>query len=290
MSLKDNLEHKIGPLPAIAWAAIPAAGFIGWRYYKHSKQAAVVPVGNTGDATFSPNTGSASDLSSASDFTSGFTNSTPPSPGSINNAGTYTDPTVSDNTDWSKRAVNWLISQGVNPITATTALSSYVYSTGQALNDEQTAALNEALIHFGTPPEGVIAPPPTTTAPVVTNTAPATPAAAAAAPVDNSNNDRIQSIFHSIMGRDARPDELNAYANVPSSTISGVLSGFADSLQNQNSQIAGPAQIQAVFIARMGRPARQDEIDAYTKAHMTTAGIKAQVDNYPDSLKSRGLI
>lgn len=180
MDIKGTLTHKVGPLPAIAWAGIAGGIFVGFRYYKARNAAASAPTTATADTTTGaalgyPSTGTSSDFSSGySDAAGSYVvgTSTPSSASQI-----YTEPTVATNVDWGQRALNWLIAQNVNPGDASTALASYLNSDGTALNDTQNAALNEAITHFGAPPEGIIAPPP-----VVVNT-PAPPVTTVNTPV-----------------------------------------------------------------------------------------------------------
>lgn len=157
--IKGTLTNKIGPLPAIAWGVILGGAFIGYKYYKAAKApAAPAPVVGV-DPTLG---GAVGDVGNADDFSDGYGNATGNFGGSIIPGSTtttgYQEPAVQSNTDWGKRAVTLLIAEGYNPLDASTAVSSYLY-TGMQLNSSQGAMLAIAIQKLGPPPDGVIAPP-----------------------------------------------------------------------------------------------------------------------------------
>lgn len=158
---KSALTHKIGPFPAIVWGLGLGGLFVGYRYYKASKS--VAPPITTAIDTALPSVGT------SDNFSDGYGNATGNFGGSIIPGSTttqsYQDAALATNSDWGKRVANYLISIGVLPSDAENAIHSYLYTSAE-LNSTQQAALNEALRHFGTPPEGV-QPVPTTAPPVV---------------------------------------------------------------------------------------------------------------------------
>jgi hypothetical protein len=169
--IKEVFTTKIGPLPAIAWGGILGGAYVVYRYIKARNDVPTSPVTEYGD------------VGDADDFGMGFTNTTPglgAVGGSIVNGPTI-DLTPTDNTSWGKRALDWAISQGFNPIDAQFALATYLFGTNATLNTTQSAILRQILSKFGTPPEGVIIPPPTTPAPPVVVT-PKPPVVAAPKP------------------------------------------------------------------------------------------------------------
>jgi hypothetical protein len=158
LDIKDAFTQRIGPLPIIAWGGILGGTFVLWRYHKASQA-------NTAALSGLPT--SAGDVGTASDFSQGFSNTTPglgAAGGSTVN-GVDNIPVPSDNTTWGKQALNWLISRGVDPADASFALGTYLFGTNDQLNDVQSAALRDVLAHFGAPPEGVVIPPPVTPQP-----------------------------------------------------------------------------------------------------------------------------
>lgn len=158
MDLKGTFTRKIGPLPAIAWAGIAGGVYVAYKYATKPKVAAN-PDGTV--TAFAPLDTSNSDISSGTTTDTGGTT-----------ASSYVQSATLDNTTWGKEAVNWLISTGVLPTDAANAISAYLYGSQESLNSTQSAALNGALSHFGSPPEGVIAPPIVTTNPAVTQPVP----------------------------------------------------------------------------------------------------------------------
>lgn len=167
MPLPGFLGERVGPLPAIAWAGIAGAGYVGYRWYKHFQSGGTADTGttsapvDTSQSGIDPTTGLPYANPGYSNATGGFINAG--QSGSGNTTPTIGAPTT--NSDWGTRAANYLIGLGDNPTDVQTALSSYLYGTGVALNTVQSAMLQEALRFLGSPPEGVIAPPTTTPSP-----------------------------------------------------------------------------------------------------------------------------
>lgn len=177
-SVKAMLTHKVGPLPAIAWGGILGGIYVGYAYYKRRQSAAT-----DGSTPIQANP----DLGTATDFTNGLTDATDGGTGGGSSA-TLVSPgaVVPDNTTWGRRAINYLIALGMSAADASHAVTSYIYGTGFTLNSSQAAALQEAILRFGVPPDGPLDFPdvadPTPAQPIVTNP---TPAPVVAAPTPN---------------------------------------------------------------------------------------------------------
>lgn len=137
-----DLGKQVGPLPMGAWVAIVAGG-LGLGFFinrNQSKAPATSPVdqsvGVGGGQVLSPD-----------------------------------DPTVAtptpvvemDNEAWKRQAVNWLITQGQDPVAAELALRKYL--DGQTLSVKERAMVALVLTKFGSQPEP-IAPTPDTPTPV----------------------------------------------------------------------------------------------------------------------------
>lgn len=178
--VKELLTHKVGPLPAIGWAALVGGTYVAYAYYKRAKTPVTTNAAQQAIVAGNP------DLGGADDFSNGYTDASDIVNGSTATT-TYVPPAISDNASWATQAVNWLIATGITPTEASHVVSTYIYGTGATLNTSQGAALNLVLSHFGSPPEGVLDPPtiadpvpdptptpvPTPTAPVATPAAPA---------------------------------------------------------------------------------------------------------------------
>lgn len=178
-SVSDAFMTKVGPLPAIAWAGMAGGAFVIYKYATQDKSEPVTAV--VGDTVPDYATGG---VGGADDFSDGYGNAVfnGNTPGTTQ--GTVPSQAIQNNSDWGKRAVDYLISIGTNPTDASFAISTYLYGTGATLNTVQSAALNTALRQFGNPPDGVIIPPPTTPPPA--SGSPNTP-------VPGSNEEREQT-------------------------------------------------------------------------------------------------
>jgi hypothetical protein len=169
MDIKATLTRKIGPLPAIGWAGIVGAIFVGFKYYESSKSNKATDAAVADAVTTLPD--AVGDIGSSGDFSNGYGNATGNGAGlGSSTTNSYVDAAPDDNQTWGKRAINYLLSLGVNPTDAATAIASYINQTGQALNSVQSAALQSALQHYGAPPDGLITPPPTTPPPIAGQT------------------------------------------------------------------------------------------------------------------------
>lgn len=150
--LLASLTRKIGPLPAWAWAAIPAGAYVAWSYY----QAAQAPeVDETADdfggqpsvADYGIQTGGAS----------------LPSYGAVP-GGTSNIPIDSvetpdfTNEQWFRQASNWLIEEGVISTDTVTALNAYLYGTPEQISGTQMNALQRAIMRFGAAPDPAFVP------------------------------------------------------------------------------------------------------------------------------------
>lgn len=167
----NPLMEKIGPLPAVAWIGGLAGVYVIYRYIQARKAGSATTTVDTQGTGFGLSQDTATPFGSgAGGVGSSVVGSTTPTTGQQTNV------------DWGNMAANWAIAQGFNPTDVSTAVGSYLYGTGQALNDQQSAILRLVQKQFGTPPEGVILPPPTTPSPVLGQPAPSAPSGTATGP------------------------------------------------------------------------------------------------------------
>lgn len=204
-NMKASLTKKVGPLPMVAWVGMVAAAYVIYRYYKASRSSAA-----TAD---SPVVTAQGDIGSASDFTSGFGGIGGTAQGSSIQTPTVSGP--STNVDWGNNAANGAIAMGYNPTDVEAAIGSYLYGTGTALNDSQSAILRWVLTKFGTPPESVILPPPTTPPPNVTPQPPSTPVTGVA-PDDpmRLNPPHLAPVSHGNEDNGVNLNPFNQYQNI----------------------------------------------------------------------------
>lgn len=159
----NMLTRKLGPLPVIAWGGIVAAVYVAYKWATVGRSTAKTEAQTVTEPDYDinndPGYGNAADP-----YNGGSTANTP-----------KTDSVPADNMTWAKRAINWLIANGIDPETANTAINTYVNQTGQMLNTSQLAAWKLALQQFGNPPEGSLPTPAGNTGPDVSNPQPGTP-------------------------------------------------------------------------------------------------------------------
>lgn len=140
-----DLGKQVGPLPLGAWIAVVAGG-LGLAFVINRNQAnapaATSPVdqsvGTGGGQVLSPDDPTVA----------------PP-----------TTPVEMDNEAWKRQGVNWLITQGQDPVAAELALRKYL--DGQTLSVKERALVALVLAKFGSQPEPIAPTPdtPTTTDP-----------------------------------------------------------------------------------------------------------------------------
>lgn len=159
----DNpMDARIGKYPAVAVFGAGALLFIGYRYWQSSRAVGTPAVDPTAiDPSTDPSLMSSGDpLSAAGSLTSG---------GAVPGAGLGSG--ITNNQDWAYRVKNYLISIGIDPINAETAIDGYL--NGTPLTPALRLIVQQALELFGVPPEGVAdnqtptAPPPAPPAPRV---------------------------------------------------------------------------------------------------------------------------
>lgn len=128
-----DLGKKAGPLPIGAWVVVVAGGLaIGWYFNRKSAQPNAVQTTESGTGLGGQ----------------GFETVLPPED----------EPKPAEtNEDWRKKVTNYLIGVGYPPDVADTAIRKYL--TGQALNAQEKAAVNDVLLKFGVPPEPISGPP-----------------------------------------------------------------------------------------------------------------------------------
>lgn len=160
--LLDRITTKVGPLPAWAWAAIPAAGYVAWSYYRASQ--------GTAEGVTDAATGGA-EGTDAADYGINQGGTYLPGYGSAPNGSSNLPPvTVPEfnNLAWARQAVNYLISEGIPALDAVTAINAYIYGVPSQITQAQFNALQKAIQKFGPAPETAFPPtvkPPTTTPP-----------------------------------------------------------------------------------------------------------------------------
>jgi|SRR5882724_398041 len=129
-----DLGKKAGPLPLGAWVAVVGGG-LAIAYYFNKKNAAKA----TSVQTTESGVGLGGQFATVAPDTSTSTG------------------TTDTNEDWRKRVTNYLVGLGYPATVADAAVRKYI--TGQALNIQEQAMINEALIKFGVPPEPISGPP-----------------------------------------------------------------------------------------------------------------------------------
>lgn len=149
--LSDLAKKKIAGLPAIAWVGIAALVF----WYVKKKQAGSAttasqtdPAGNTG--TIDPATGyaygTAADQSALAAQSAGTGTGT----GTGTSGGSTVSGVYADNTAWASAAINYLVSIGVDAVSANSAITQYLAS--QSLTTQQQGDVNLAIQRLGSPP------------------------------------------------------------------------------------------------------------------------------------------
>lgn len=140
----DRLTSKIGPLPAWAWAAIPATGYVVWSYYRASQDGGTdvvdEPLPEDEYGVNLPDPGNS--------YLPGY-GPTPDGSGNL----PYIDPPQYTNLVWGRQAINYLISEGVSAVDASIAISAYINGYPQTVNQTQMNALQKAIQRLGPAPE-----------------------------------------------------------------------------------------------------------------------------------------
>lgn len=149
-SLKDSLGKKIGPLPLGVWLII-AAGvlwYIGRKKGTAGTGPQTDPAGNTG--TIDPATGyvygTPQDQSALAQNSAGTGLGT----GTGTSGGSTVAGVYADNTAWAQAAINYLVSIGVDAVSANSAVTQYLAS--QPLTVQQQGEVNLAIQRLGSPP------------------------------------------------------------------------------------------------------------------------------------------
>lgn len=149
----DFLMHKIGPLPVIAWGG---AALVIYLYLKKKNTAAAGgPTALTPSGTVGTTGGIGSSDMSGTGGGSG---------GNTGTSGSTTAGQYSTNDAWGRAAVNYLVSVGVDPTVANSAITQFLAS--QNLTADQQAQVNLAIQALGAPPS---LPQPGTAPPPVNN-------------------------------------------------------------------------------------------------------------------------
>lgn len=154
-SLFSRMGNKIGPLPAWAWAAIPAGAYVILSYYRASRADVAVsdiPVedgaAGTDEEWYGVNPGfGGTSLPGYASAATGSSNAVPP-----------VETPRYDNQTWFRQVSNWLISEGVLSTDIVTALNAYLYGSPEAITEQQMDALQRGLIRYGAAPDPAFVP------------------------------------------------------------------------------------------------------------------------------------
>lgn len=130
-----DLGKQIGPLPLGAWIGVVAGGLgLAWYVNRNSGASTSAPIEETSGTGLAAETGVGT---GGQQFIYD-----PPQTGS---QASYTT-----NDEWGRAAILYLISQGKNPATATTAVTKYLAE--QTISAEQMAMISSAIGSLGPPP------------------------------------------------------------------------------------------------------------------------------------------
>lgn len=151
--LMASLTRKIGPLPAWAWAAIPAAGYVAWSYYQAAQQ--VPEVDETADDFGGQPSVGEYGIQAGGASLPGYG----AVPGGTSNIPIDSVETPDfTNEQWFRQASNWLIEEGVISTDTVTALNAYLYGTPERISRTQMNALQRAIMRFGAAPDPAFVP------------------------------------------------------------------------------------------------------------------------------------
>lgn len=150
LAILGRLTNKVGPLPAWAWAAIPATAYVAYSYWKASQGEGVIADVEPGVETtpldeYGLNTGGSS-LPSYGATPNGSSNLP------------YVEAPKPDNETWFRQASNFLVGEGVIPSDAIIALNAYLYGSPEEITTRQMDALQRAIIKFGAAPTPAFTP------------------------------------------------------------------------------------------------------------------------------------
>lgn len=183
--IESALSRKTGPLPNWGWSLV-AVGIVwvimrrrsgsGANAQAAAAQAAALS-GDGSNATVDPYGATFTDptqLPYPNGPMAGFLSSDPQNsayPVGLTPQGV---PGPVTNVQWSRLVADYLIGLGDAPLLTTTAIAKYIGGGASTLTQSEQAIIDQALTHFGSPPEGLIVTTPTTTPTPVT---PPTPTA-----------------------------------------------------------------------------------------------------------------
>lgn len=145
--LPPALTRQVGPFPVYGWLMIGAAGIGLGLVLRRSSLFDGAPIDADTEAAAIEGAGAAG---VPTVWAGGII---PLNPGQAP-AGEGVEVEQSTNETWTSRAVIYLISQGVSPTLADTAVRKYL--RGEALNTAERAAIDLALRRLGPPPEGAV--------------------------------------------------------------------------------------------------------------------------------------
>lgn len=139
MPLDIDLARPVGPLPLGGWILVGAAGATAFVFIKRNQsndstdtEEPLEWIDTSGD----PGVGTGSGL---------FSPIEPPIPS------TPTVPTLEDNDDWGRSAINWLVSQGYDAARSDQAIRRFL--AGEKLDPSEGVLVSLAIAHIGATPE-----------------------------------------------------------------------------------------------------------------------------------------
>lgn len=138
----NALTSKIGPLPGYAWAGMLVGG--AWIAHWYTKRNSV------------SNTGSVQAPLSTDPSTPLDTGYNPGSTLAASNIATpQGSPANTTNAQFARSVTDGLIAGGADPTLTTNAISKWL--SGSTLSSAEQSIVNQAITHYGSPPEGIVA-------------------------------------------------------------------------------------------------------------------------------------
>lgn len=149
---KSLTKGRIGGMPIWAVAVMMAAGLIVFLYIRNKNKATAGGSNQSGTTDSTSLVGT--DGSSSGSAIGDYLNADPTNPAYPVGLSPQGVPAPVTNTQWSRLALDELISKGDDPTLVANALSTYL--SGGTLDAAAQAIINQALQLFGAPPEGII--------------------------------------------------------------------------------------------------------------------------------------
>lgn len=143
----EAVTKKIGPLPGWAWVAIIAGGAWGYTLWKrHSAGTSSASPASLSSTAASPSFPVGTGNAGGGIGFGGATNTVATAP--------VGNPAVTTNAQWASNVTDQMVANGSNASSVSNALTTYV--SGGTLSADQQSIVNQAVTHYGAPPEGVL--------------------------------------------------------------------------------------------------------------------------------------